>query len=273
LKQPFYILLLVFATLNAAAQPSVSKNNILIGEPIEITLPGAATFKNIPDSIAHFEIIDKTSPQKLIITSFDSGSWRLPALSYIDDGIPQTTDSLLIQVGYMPIDSTNNPRDIKTIIDVENIDWKRIILLAILVICAIITFGILFWLYRSRQKLPAATQRKHYFEKAMQSLEHLQQQQQKNAISSDELHIALSNIFKSYLSNIAFNIPQSTSSEIWNTLEKFKLEAQVAEQTKQALNLNDASKFAQYNPSFTENNNAIQFIRNSIADIHKNKKA
>jgi hypothetical protein len=267
----FLILYFVVACMALQAQPSINKNNILIGEPIEIILPGEEVFKNIPDSIPHFEIIDKTNAQKLVLTSFDSGSWNLPSLSYLANGLLQKTDSVLIQVGYMPTDSTNSPRDIKTIIEVDYIDWKKIIIIAILAIGAIITFILLLWLYRNRKKQPKAINHNRFFEEAITSLQNLEQEQKNNSINAETVHVQLSQIFKTYLGNIEYDIPQSTSSQIFTKLEKFKLDAEVAAQTKLALDINDATKFANYNPSSTQNNDAIQFIRKTINDIHKNK--
>ena len=121
---------------------TVDKNSILIGEHINLVLE-ADIPENDPigffeiDSIAHFEFllkgkIDTTNTNKgtvlkqlFRITSFDSGQWVIPSY-HMPQSDELKTDSLIINVGYMPMDTTKDYNDIKEIIEVEakkKMDW------------------------------------------------------------------------------------------------------------------------------------------------------
>ena len=140
------VFLLVCFSLSAQAiRSSVDKNTILIGERITYTLtvglpsPEYTVSINIPDSIPHFEILEKNGgngkdkegnfvwQQKIVFTSFDSGSFTFPGLLYKINHLntasqPLSTNQLKIEVGYMPLDKGGLPRDIKSIINVDFID-------------------------------------------------------------------------------------------------------------------------------------------------------
>src|SRR5215469_5187063 len=95
---------------------TVDKQHILIGEPIQLMLE--ATVKgNTPltwpqlDSLPHFEFIGKhavdstISPgqryyrQYLTVTSFDSGTFAIPGLPFVEGKRAFLTDSIPIRIG------------------------------------------------------------------------------------------------------------------------------------------------------------------------------
>src|SRR5580765_928113 len=120
-----------------SAKASVDKNSILIGEPIQFSLEvHAPAGSNINwfqmDSIPHFDIIDRGSidsfisgdqkilRQKLVITSFDSGSLFIPQFMLESGERKLTTDSIAVEVGYSVFDPKKDYHDIKDIINIEN---------------------------------------------------------------------------------------------------------------------------------------------------------
>ena len=141
-QYPKYLLRCVFAALvSLAAQPvfsqgmhtSIDKKDILIGEQVTFRLdvdlpsPEYKVAVNIPDSIEHFELLQKSGSmlkdkkgnysweQKIVFTSFDSGSWRFPAMGFRINHLntisqPLSTDTFMVNVGYMPIDAGGKPR-------------------------------------------------------------------------------------------------------------------------------------------------------------------
>src|SRR6476620_9477348 len=109
------------------------RNQILIGERMEydlfVTLPSTdRVFFDLPDSINHFDVLDKgvfdstrdngayNLRRSIIFTSFDSGSWYIPSLPITigsgNDAKRFLTDSVLVNVGYAPADSSGELRDI-----------------------------------------------------------------------------------------------------------------------------------------------------------------
>src|ERR1700722_10944057 len=122
---------------------SLDKNQILIGEPLRLSLDVKSTMvsgNQLPqfDSIPHFELIEKGSRDSLIsangasyhlewkLTSFDSGTRYIPSLAVTIGKQIYKTDSLAVEVSYGKVDTAQDYHDIKSIIDIENPDVKYI---------------------------------------------------------------------------------------------------------------------------------------------------
>ncbi|HZZ74623.1 MAG TPA: BatD family protein, partial [Puia sp.] len=144
-----FLLFLMMGVCPASAQEvptvktAVDKNQILIGQPIRFTLDVKSPMtgsNQLPqfDSIPHFEIIEKATPDSAIsaagatyhlewkLTSFDSGTQVIPALAVTIGKQIYKTDSLHIEVSYGKVDTTQDYHDIKGIRDLENPDVKYI---------------------------------------------------------------------------------------------------------------------------------------------------
>src|SRR4051812_1448740 len=108
-----------------SVKAAVDKNQILIGQPIRFTIDVKSpmtTGNQLPqfDSIPHFEIIEKANPDSTIsaagasyhlewkLTSFDSGTRVIPALSITAANQQYRTDSLIIEVSYGKVDTAQD---------------------------------------------------------------------------------------------------------------------------------------------------------------------
>src|SRR5580698_1773391 len=131
----------VYAQESPSVKATVDKNQILIGQTIRFSIDVKSPMTSgnqLPqfDSIPHFEIIEKASPDSTIsaagasyhlewkLTSFDSGTRVIPALSVTIGKQVYKTDSLAVEVSYGKVDTSGDYHDIKTIIDIENPDVK-----------------------------------------------------------------------------------------------------------------------------------------------------
>src|SRR5215212_4788891 len=138
------ILLIISACISATLQAqqvnvkaTVDRTTILIGEPIKLNLEasvptGTAIKWFTTDTIPHFEIVDpgkqdsaadaggKIYKQQLIITSFDSGYWTIPAFVLRSGRKRFKTDTFNINVTFTPADTAQDYHDIKDIIKVDN---------------------------------------------------------------------------------------------------------------------------------------------------------
>src|SRR5215813_697305 len=143
IRNDFYKLVvfsfLLFAVTHVAAQnkttvkATIDKSKILIGEQIHLHLQ-ADIPENEPirffsiDSLPHFDILDRAAidtsntatgtflKQSILITSFDSGHWVIPALIL---GENVATDTIPVDVVFSPMDTAQAYHDIKDIIDVK----------------------------------------------------------------------------------------------------------------------------------------------------------
>ncbi len=278
-------------TRGQALKTYIDKNRILIGEHIryEIKLNlASSSYKvnfGIPDSIPHFDIIEQnkydtvdehgvyTLRQTILFTSFDSGIWKLPAfpvtISYPNKAaVKALSDSVLIQVGYSPADSTNELRDIKPVMEVFVVD-RTWIYIAIGVLLLII-LGILLYRYLKRRKKkipPVFNSNLSAYDEAMKALNHLQQ-----SVSADPkvFHTSLGEVFKKYYSRKTNqNLMTSTTGDILLLLTSHSKSPEIVSGIAEALRSGDAAKFAKYHPSASENNQSLLQVKQAIEHLEK----
>lgn len=290
MKSKFKILLLgllfignYFICKAQVATISVDKKDILIGEKIILSI--ISDKQNgilVPDTIPHFEIITKEFKDTTVIgttfiktnicfTSFDSGVYNFPVL--YNKKNEMVSDSFLVNVGYMPIDKDAKPRDIKNIIEVDYINYN-IIKWVCIALGVILFLALVLIIFFSKRKKAIIQQNKNAYKEALNALQNLHNKNEEQKISVKELHTSLATIFKTYYSAVGdSNMLAKTSNEVLQKLDTIKLQAEIAVQTKTALETGDATKFAQYQPLVEENKNAISFIKNTIDGIEnlKNK--
>jgi hypothetical protein len=283
-KKIFLFILFTIGILNFsfAQDVTVDKTSILIGEPINYIITSNNKLSlSVPDSFAHFILINKsdidtTTSQavkayatKLVFTSFDSGTFAIPSLSYTQEGSTKIfkTDSISIQVNYMPLDANKQPRDIKTIIetDYQNYDWLKIALavLAVLVIAFIVWF-----IFKKKKIVQPAVNKTLLYNQAIEALQKLAYANENNSITVKDLHTQLISIFKTYYGGLThYNLQNKTSAEILAKLKSHELKATQANEVSKALQTGDGTKFAKYKPSVTENAEAIVYIKNTITAL------
>ncbi|HRD58985.1 MAG TPA: hypothetical protein PK504_13110 [Ferruginibacter sp.] len=287
------LLMLCIPSANSqAVKTYIDRNNILIGEPIrvDITVGLSSSVYNvdfgIPDSIAHFEFIQKekrdttengvyTLKQSLVFTSFDSGQWLLPSfpITISNENKQQQSflsDSVIIKVGYSPADSTNALRDIKPVMDVFVIDRTWLYYLAA-AITALILFIIIYRYFKNRKKKtpPIFNTRLSAYDEAIQAFAALEKDM---ATDAKIYHGSISNIFKRYYSRKTnYNLMPDTTGDILMRL-KTHAPSDVVSLVAEVMRLGDAVKFAKFNPSANENIQCIQGMKLVIEQLEKNKR-
>ena len=290
-----------FGIQNTFAQaPSVKtdidKTDILIGEQIQYkvraTIPTGSYrvhwFK-VPDSVAHFEVVDRgridslsennntVIEQTITFTSFDSGRWNTPSFVINVDPLNSNvktnlyTDSIAVNVGYSPADSTNQLRDIKPIMEVtiKNYFWYYVAggVLLLLII------AILLWSYfKNRKKDPvtAFTGKLTPYEEALQSLEKLKQLNLQNPQDIKQYHARLAEIFKWFISRKQrASIMNKTTGDTLVHLSTNNLPADKITNAATALRCGDAVKFAKYLPTAIESEECLGKIKDTIQFIQQ----
>lgn len=284
-------LLIVSFSLSAQAiRSSVDKNTILIGERVTYTLavdlpsPEYTVSINIPDSIPHFEILEKNGgngkdkdgnivwQQKIIFTSFDSGSFIFPGLLYRINHLntaSQTlsTNQVKIEVGYMPLDKGGLPRDIKSILNVEFVDWFWVYIVVGVLLFLIILFFV--WKYfKKKKKVVVPLNTKGAYEEALLALEGLKKANEQRSLGVKEYHTKLADVLKNYYGRtVNQNFSNKTTQEVLMKLKSHELKAETASHATEALATGDAVKFAKYNSSYTENEAALNYLKTAIEEI------
>ncbi len=295
----FFLPLFCFGiVLLAVAQPSlkttIDKSEILIGGQvhlkISVTLPRQDYFIKWleADSLQHFDIVAKSKidsvfsgghlsglSQTLVLTSFDSGQWAIPAFSIdLNPSAGDTTynlytDSFLVKVAYQA-DTTKALRDIKTIRGVEDeTPWwywaaGALGLLALLLI--------VYYLYRRNKKTmkPLAATSLPPYQKAMNELEQLKSISLSSPSSVKQYHSKLPEILKQYLTGTqGVNYESSTTGELLILLNQKNIDKTILSKTAAALRCSDAVKFAKYLPSQAESEESLQSVKQVIELIER----
>lgn len=273
---------------------SIDRKDILIGEQIKynltFTLPSSEyTIEfNLPDSFPHFDIISKVKSdsvdskgnylvfQKIVFTSFDSGKWSVASfpikIKNATTSYTLNTDSVLINVGYAPADSTGELRDIKPVMEVFVID--NTLLYAI--IGAVIGIILLLLIYRyfkrrKKKEKPIFQSALSPYDEAIKALNDLKKYNLYNAPEVKEYHSALAEIFKKYYSRKSQrNLLNKTTGDILVNLKENQGDI-VISSVAEALRTTDAVKFAKYLPPVQESEKSVEQVKNSIELLEKNQ--
>jgi BatD DUF11 like domain len=273
---------------------AVDKNQILIGQPIRFTIDvkSPMTSSNqLPqfDSIPHFEIIEKGSPDSTIsaagasyhmewkLTSFDSGTRVIPALAVTIGKQLYKTDSLNIEVSYGKVDTAQDYHDIKGIRDLENPDVKYIPWIVGAV--AAITLFLFVWFIRQpptvngqRSTVNEEIIRATPIEEALANLEQLKQMLKEDPSSVKKYYSGLTDTLRIFLNrHLGLVTMEKTSEELILSLSNLKMDQDLFSSLTEALRMGDFVKFAKYIPGPYENDNNWEVIRKSIVLLNESK--
>jgi hypothetical protein len=287
-KGTLFILSICFAAVAAAqtrtvVKATVDKYRIVIGEQIELQLEADIPEHEpisffVIDSIPHFEFIsispiDTTNTsngtvltQRFRMTSFDSGSWVIPAFVMAGN---MATDSISIDVSFSPFDPAKDYHDIKDVIDVtveEKKQWWWWAIGGGVVLLALLLYLLL------RKKPPpvkVVAPPVDPYKEALQQIEQLQRQKP----ATKEYYSQLVDIFRNYIEKRkGISSLQQTTDDLVMQLRGIVLSKDDFEKLAQSLRMSDFVKFAKYQPEKNDDEMMLQTIRQSIMDIEKTEK-
>lgn len=268
----------------AIVKATIDKDSILIGQPIQLMLE-ATVPDNIPfawpgtDTLPHFEWLEKGKVdttvrpgqryyrQYFTITSFDSGRWAIPRLTFLAGTKKAMTDSIRIFVGYTKIDPSKDFHDIKDIIDVPNplARWIPWIVAGV----TLLSLALVFWLIRKRrairQLITREVPRLSPLEEAMKQLDELAKQQLPVNGAIKIYYTRLNEIFRVYLfRRLGIRSLAETSEELISQLRGSFIHPQQFESVAETLRMSDFVKFAKYQPGIADTEHHHEVIRTAI---------
>ncbi len=293
------LLILITASFPAHAQEtptvkaSVDKKQILIGEPVRFSIDVHSPMvsgNQLPqlDSIPHFEMIEKANRDSVIsatgasyhlewkLTSFDSGTHIIPALSVIMGKKLYQSDSLIIEVSFGKVDTAQDYHDIKSIRDLENPDVKYIPwAVGALTLISLFLF---VWFYRhpfSKETIGAATtvSRTKAIDEALASLEQLKKMLRDDPSSVKKYYTGLNDTLRIFLNHrLGLVTMEKTSEELILSLSNLEMDREMFSKLAAALRMGDFVKFAKYIPGPNENETNMEIIRSAIVFINETGK-
>lgn len=273
-----------------SVKASVNKEKILIGEPIELKLeasvPVGMDAKWFPlDTLAHFEFIDKgkidtaitadykTYHQTITITSFDSGRWAVGALPLEIGNKQYLTDSVTISIAFVNFDASSDYHDIKDILDVQSQQLKYVNWI-IAGVAILVIIGIVYFIRREElippREIKKVVSKLSPLQEALESLETLHQKSYSANGGVKIFHTQLNDIFRWYLyRKTNMSAMEKTSGELMLQLKQLNIPNDIFVSLAQTLRMNDAVKFARYQPPEQENNDSWNSIKQSIDQLDK----
>lgn len=262
---------------DASVTARVDARTITVGDQVRLFIEatnnnkaGYLQWAPIPDTFDHLEVVERSNidtttqgdiaiyKQKLLITGFDSGIFRIPPFVFTVvpvSGAPYTifSDSFHLSVNTVPVDTTQPFQPIKEIIAVKT-TWRDYIWLIIggLVFLALAAF-VIFYFIRNKKtpipsfvpKAPAETPQ----EQALRLLAELEQQQlwQKDKIK--DYYTGLTDILRNYIEQ-RFRIPalERTTDELLQDAQKHPEMNPQYSRLAGILSTADMAKFAKAKP-------------------------
>lgn len=282
--------LLSLQSLAQRVTTTTNKSTIRIGEQFELKLtvePAANStvllddWFNLPDSFNHFEVLQripidtievggaKSFTQKILITSYDTGTFKLPEFSVKLVG-NKTYTSLPLPIKVLPVNISNmqDYNDIKEIIEVEpETDWWLWGKIAACVLALLLLIAFVIKRFFSKRVSKPIKKIAVSVNDVLQQIDALQpliaSQQYKLFFTS---LIAITRNFSDAQLGI---ISLTKTTDEYMVLLKGKVGNEPTQvQYYQLLRLSDAVKFAKYQPATTECEQALQAAKIFVNTIH-----
>ncbi|WP_457610651.1 hypothetical protein [Lutibacter sp.] len=275
-KKLVYILFLIgFVGLAQKNPVSIATDTtaIKIGEQIQLKITvneiNNVIFPKLQlDSLRKVEVIESLPvdtlknrlEKKYVLTSFDSGQYVLPKQQIIISNKKFFTDSLLINVATVKVDTLKQKmfpiksikKEPKTLDDYKYLLWW---LIPILIVLAIV----LYYIFRKKEKKEI---QKIYVTPINEALQRLKELDEKQLLQQNKIKIyysELTDIVRTYLEK-DMNIPalESTTNELIETINDFNessnlgISKETIKQLKEVLQSADLVKFAKSKPIIEE---------------------
>ena len=270
---------------------SADRNKIVIGEQIELKVTVSAPDKHIadqlqwfdlPDSFNHFEIVKRfpidtiltdgayTFIQKIIITSFDSGYWYIPALK-VTAGNALQGDSIPVSVLPADVSNLKEYHDFKDIVEVKaETDWWLIAEITGAVLVFIVVVILIFRYFKNRKPRKKKTDAVYGILEVLKQIDELDQ---KDLIAAGKHKLYFSELIQicRTFSDHQLQVSSSnkTTDEYMLLLKNRVGNEPVQISYFQLLRLADAVKFAKYIPAREDCQQAIQDAKSFVQTIYE----
>lgn len=269
---------------------TIDTNNVLIGDQIKLKLEFLSNKKvnlawpSIPDSVGSIEFISKSKidtisennrfqlTQQMVLTSFDSGYFSLPAFAFTvqKDGNESLfqTDSLILKFRTVAVDTSKAFKDIKPPLE-EPVTFDEYLIYILIGLGVLILAGGGYFLWKKYKRrgepVPAYDPKIPPHVIALEALKQLDIEKLWQKGQTKLYYTRLTEIVRLYIERY-YKIPalEEVSEEIISELSDYNIHPQALNKIKIVLEIADLVKFAKHNPIPDENtlcmNNAIEFV-------------
>lgn len=278
---------------SASVKAKIDAQQISVGDQVKLFIEAAHNPKQerlqwavIPDTFHSLEVVERgkidtvsqgdlvTYTQRLLITGFDSGSFKIPAFAFSiipvsGSAYTLPTDSFEVLVQTLPVDTTQPFKGIKDIIPVE-CSWLDYLWLIIGALIAVVLLATAIHYFRKNKKvaIPPPTPKKPVESvdaKALRLLEELERQQLWQANRVKEYYSQLSEILRSYIED-RFQTPalELTTDELLHKAQSHREMGLHYDRLSIILTTADLAKFAKAQPLPYEHTNTMELTKQFI---------
>jgi len=277
-----YILIFLLINLQAWSQKIIVDTNIIfIGQQTEIKISNkiknSEFWPNFKDTLvkgleivqSDFDTLAEEIIQKIIITSWDTGSYYIPPIKF---SATSKSNALFINVLSLDIDVNSELKDIKGPLD-DSVGWNDIwpwLVLALIILLSIFTYK----KYFNKKKKTLVVKKKILTPAHVVALNALKKLENKKLINKKDIkeyYSSISEIIRRYIEN-RFNFPalELTTYEILVVI-KDNIKKEESKSLKNILEISDLVKFAKKIPDQNESiktlDLAADFIKKTKEEI------
>lgn len=276
----------------ATAKATTDATRISVGDQVRVFIEAhhhqkaeKLIWASIPDSFDHLEVVEKgkidtsiqndivTYKQRLLVTGFDSGSFKIPSFVFIvttKQGSTYSiqTDSFQLEVNTIPVDTTKPFKPIKEIMEVKT-TWRDYIWLIVggVLFIALAVFVVLYFLKNKKApvsfvpKAPKETLQ----EETLRLLSELESKQLWQNDRIKEYYSELTDILRVYIEKrFGLPAPELTSDEILDEARKHPELHRHHKALLDVLYTADLAKFAKAQPLPADHINGMQHVKEFV---------
>ena len=293
-KVSIFILLLAISSnlFSQKISATVDRDKILIGEQIELKVlitdidkanADVSHWFDLPDSFNHMEIVKRfpidtisaegsiNYSQKIIITSFDSGVWQIPAIT-VSFAEKLSINAMPINISVLPVDVSNlkDYHDFKEIIEVKpETDWLFIGSITAAVIVLVIIIFLVIRYFNKRKLRPKSVSKIFSIKDVLHQLDALQAKGLVEKKQYKLFYTELINICRNYSDHQLNNYSADKTTDEYMLMLKSRIGNEpTLIHFFQLLRLADAVKFAKFIPPNNESDDAIFDARTFVQTIY-----
>ena len=275
------ILILLINSQAWSQKISVDTNIIFVGQQAEIkisnNIKNSEFWPNFNDTLvkgleivqSDFDTLSEEITQKIIITSWDSGSYYIPPVKF---SATSKSNALIINVLLLDIDANSELKDIKGPLD-GNIGWSDVwpwLLLTLIILLSIFTYK----KYFNKKKKTVVVKKKIQAPAHILALNALKKLENKKLIDKKDIkeyYSSISEIIRRYIEN-RFNFPalELTTYEILDII-KANIKKEESISLKNILEISDLVKFAKKIPDQNENVKNLDLATDFVKKTKKEK--
>lgn len=287
----YFVFLLICIRAQSQVQVKIftDKESILIGERFTMTIESYMPLDQqfswpVIDTLPNFQIISSSKidttenfnsrkvVQSFQVTSFDSGHYTIPTITFLVGNVRYVSDTVGIDIGYSPMDANPDYKEIKDILDVEDsgnpyLYW--------FVAGVALVLGILLWYFLRNKKQPkklTEVKKLSPYEEAMIALENIRKSGFIQNGSVKKYYSELNDILRNYLdSQLQLQSMNKTNEQIIQELRTLELNKEDQQKLTDALRVADFVKFAKYQPGENINEENFIVVKNAIQSLNKSR--